>query len=532
MYKARVTCCFGLLCLVSSTTLSTPLHAETLTYRNNTHDSVKRHSSVRKRFAENPYEQRRQEIEKQAQLPSPELLKTAPANVAKIAPKELLKKRDPMRITIPNIKAMEGTALPSPDLLTSNGAAPAPSTVKQPKPLLAKDDRPSRTVAAFKPSTYAPGNIAADELAALAPAAGGDDNNTPLIAIPADTPPAAAAPTKPSAAPAPPPPTTTQTASVAEATKEEVSVGEAINDVLKAEEPYEAYNEATQKLPPITPQSTTAKSSEPEQSLSRESKMILKRIPSNIAQDKPKPKGPFNIDRSKDLEEAFAMDEPPASKTSSDEETASVSHEAMGIKIEMKRRTINLDYELEKAYDALVTGQPTLAIEIYKNILSNDPKNKGGLFGLATTYHRLGQLDAARSYYSKLLSIDPKHRDGLNNFLVLLADEAPQEALAQMEELSKRNPNFSPIQAQMAVIYQRLGNTEMATEKMFKAVAMSPENLVYRYNLAIMLDSQKKYDEAERLYKQLVKSAMRGEVIPGNLQKIQQRLTFISSNSH
>ncbi len=128
------------------------------------------------------------------------------------------------------------------------------------------------------------------------------------------------------------------------------------------------------------------------------------------------------------------------------------------------------------------------------------------------------------------LAIDPNNRDGLNNFLVLLADEAPDEALTQMEALEVRNPEFSPIPAQMAVIYEKLGDLDKAGEKMFRAVELSPENMTYRYNLAIMLDKQRKYEEAAKLYAQIVKAYQRGEVTPGNIEKIQQRLTFISSN--
>jgi hypothetical protein len=45
-----------------------------------------------------------------------------------------------------------------------------------------------------------------------------------------------------------------------------------------------------------------------------------------------------------------------------------------------------------------------------------------------------------------------------------------------------------------------------------------------------MLDKQKNYDEAAKLYRQLIEAAARGEKIPGNVDNIQQRLTFISSN--
>jgi tetratricopeptide (TPR) repeat protein len=145
-------------------------------------------------------------------------------------------------------------------------------------------------------------------------------------------------------------------------------------------------------------------------------------------------------------------------------------------------------------------------------------------------YHRARQFDKARPLYRRLLLIDPQNRDGFNNFLVLLADEAPREALVEMGKLETANPGFSNIPAQMAVIYEKIGDQDKAIGKMFRAVELAPENLTYRYNLAIMLDKQKNYDEAAKLYRQLIEAAARGEKIPGNVDNIQQRLTFISSN--
>ena len=126
--------------------------------------------------------------------------------------------------------------------------------------------------------------------------------------------------------------------------------------------------------------------------------------------------------------------------------------------------------------------------------------------------------------------MDPGHSDGLNNFLVLLSDEAPEEALVELEKLAERNPQYSALPAQIAVIYQKLGQFDKAGQYMFQAIEMAPENITYRYNLAIMLDKQHKYDEAAKLYRQIIQAYQRGEAVPGNIQKIQQRLTFISSN--
>lgn len=277
---------------------------------------------------------------------------------------------------------------------------------------------------------------------------------------------------------------------------------------------------ATNTTPPPP---SAADATEPRREISQDSKDILAKLPETIAPKKSKAATEqLAILRGKtadqDQQQADAK------------QPVAVTHDSLGIKIEVKAPHVNVDYELEKAYNALTAGNIDAATLIYKSVLENDANNKNALFGLATIYHRAGQLEKARPLYAQLLTIDPNNRDGLNNFLVLLADEAPEDALTHLETLRQANPDFSPIPAQMAVIYQKLGQNDKAIENMTRAIDLAPENLAYRFNFAVMLDKQKKYDEAAALYRQILQAYQRGDKVPGNIQQIQQRLTFISSN--
>lgn len=272
---------------------------------------------------------------------------------------------------------------------------------------------------------------------------------------------------------------------------------------------------------PLPP--SLADASEPRREISQESREILHRLPEPAAAKKPRPVSEeLALLRGKNA----AEEPPPAAEA----RPGAVTSDALGIKIEVKAQRLNLDYELEKAYNALVAGNSDAAGGIYRNVLESDPGNKNALFGLATIYHRAGQLEKARPLYAQLLTVDPNNRDGLNNFLVLLADEAPEDALTHLERLREANPDFSPIPAQIAVICQKLNMTDKAIANMTRAIELAPENLAYRYNFAIMLDKQRKYDEAAVLYRQILQAYQRGDKVPGNIQQIQQRLTFISSN--
>lgn len=213
------------------------------------------------------------------------------------------------------------------------------------------------------------------------------------------------------------------------------------------------------------------------------------------------------------------------------EEDAVKKHEAYGMKISVKRPKVDVFRMLESAYNSLIAGDQQYAITLYKEVLDEEPDNTLALFGLATTYHRAGQTTLARPLYAKLLEIDPHNVEGLNNFLVLLADESPDAALEELEKLRQSHPGFSPVLAQMALIHERRGEYDLAAQKLAQANSISPENLKYQYNMAIVLDKMKDWPEASKWYQRLLTASERGEKIPGNAQEIQQRLTFIRSNT-
>jgi len=205
-------------------------------------------------------------------------------------------------------------------------------------------------------------------------------------------------------------------------------------------------------------------------------------------------------------------------------------HEGVGIKISVRRPKADANRLLNNAYDSLMAGDQSEAIALYKQVLEEQPSNKLALLGLATTYHRAGQLQLARPLYGKLLAEDPHNMEGLNNFLVLLADESPQGAMVELIKLQHTHPTFSPIAAQIGIIYEKMGDFGKAAQAMGHAIELSPENLKYRYDMAIILDKQGDWRSASVFYQQLITANDRGEKIPANPDEIQKRLTFIRSN--
>lgn len=257
----------------------------------------------------------------------------------------------------------------------------------------------------------------------------------------------------------------------------------------------------------------------PAPQLSEESRSVLSSIPSNIDTPKATPgTAKLSLARvSPQIQEVLGK------------EAQEEAYNSVGLSIKVRRPGLDTNYELNNAYTALMGGDTTQAIEIYKNILGQEPRNEDALFGLAATYHRIGQQAQAKPYYAMLLKIDPNHREALNNFLSLVSEESPADALPELERLELRNPDFSPIPAQIAIVQDKLGYPDRAEDKMLRAIELAPDNLTYKYNLAIMLDRHKRYADAGALYKLLIDAAMNGQPVPASIDSMQRRLTYITT---
>ena len=278
---------------------------------------------------------------------------------------------------------------------------------------------------------------------------------------------------------------------------------------LQADLPQITEEEMVSEVPEVT---TTAEQPQP---ISAATKNILQKLPNDIFPTDRTENGDFNLSRI---------------KTEQHKNDAMELSNGIGAKVEVRKQSFDVNYELGRAYNALIRGNTEEAIITYGEVLEVEPNNKYALFGLATTYHKLGMAEQARPIYGKLLELDPYNKEALNNFLALVGEEAPEEAILYLEQLKESNTDFSPIYAQLAGLYLRQGNNILAIENMQEAVGISPENLAYKYNLAVMYDQAKQPERAVVLYRQLVKAGLDGAELPADLRDIQKRITFLSSN--
>ena len=186
----------------------------------------------------------------------------------------------------------------------------------------------------------------------------------------------------------------------------------------------------------------------------------------------------------------------------------------------------NQQESFEAAYASLVAGNTESALNLYLDVLKDDPNNTFALFGLASTLQRIGWLSEARATYEELLVIEPDNTGALTNMMTLLSQESPDQALANLIRLHDINPGFSPISAQIGLLLAEQGDYPEAIRNLKFAISLSPDNMMYVYNLAIIYDRLGEHREAQGLYEQvLAASETRDVTVP--LEVVRNRVSYL-----
>lgn len=224
------------------------------------------------------------------------------------------------------------------------------------------------------------------------------------------------------------------------------------------------------------------------------------------------------IDQARALAPSVVVDRPEAQRAG----TANV--------VNVDLPTLRTRDTVAEAYRALLRGDYHAALASYDTVLAEDPRSLQALLGRAASLHKLRRLDDARQAYERVLAIESGNREALTNLLAILGAAAPQEALERLQALERAAPDFTPVLAQIALVYGQLGLDGQAVTYFQRAVAQDPGNLPYRYNLAILLDRSGQRQAAAQAYRAVL-DGLRAGSGSGDLavsaDSIKARLDFL-----
>jgi Flp pilus assembly protein TadD len=185
--------------------------------------------------------------------------------------------------------------------------------------------------------------------------------------------------------------------------------------------------------------------------------------------------------------------------------------------------------DTEHAYDMLLHGQYEGALALYDSVLKTVPDSVAALLGKAIALHKLRRLGEARPLYQRVLAIDPSNREALTNMMSIIASQSPAAALSELRDLQKTYPTFSPIPAQIAQIDAQTGNPADAISSLNRAIQLSPENGLYRLDLAIIQDRAGMTKEAAASYGEALDRLGAGAQLPIPIESIRARFRYLRS---
>jgi Tfp pilus assembly protein PilF len=179
-------------------------------------------------------------------------------------------------------------------------------------------------------------------------------------------------------------------------------------------------------------------------------------------------------------------------------------------------------------YDALLRGSYDTALGFYDSALTDEPTSVLALLGRGASLQKLGRGPEAQASYEAVLKIDPQNREALSNLTTIVAERSPQDALTQLLELERQYPNFSPVKAQIGLTYAKSGSMAPAVDYFRRALALSPETVMYHYNLALVLDHLGRREQAVASYERVLASISGGRG-PADLSPvdIERRVRFL-----
>jgi len=145
------------------------------------------------------------------------------------------------------------------------------------------------------------------------------------------------------------------------------------------------------------------------------------------------------------------------------------------------------DLWLREAYDAYKSGNDSLAMTRYNQVLEIDPGNRNALLARAAINVQNNNGNAAIKDYQTLLLNNPKDTLAMTS-LITVANYSPLDAESQLKLMIRDEPNSPYLNFALANAYGAQNRWQEAQGYYFKALENNPGDPNYAYNLAVSLE--------------------------------------------
>ena len=176
-----------------------------------------------------------------------------------------------------------------------------------------------------------------------------------------------------------------------------------------------------------------------------------------------------------------------ASIDSEEVATAQPEDNTSTLKIITSSQIEQKDLWLREAYAAYKSGNESLALTRYNQVLEVDPGNRNALLARAAINVQNNNSDAAIRDYRTLLLHNPKDSLAMSSFIAV-ANLSPRETESQLKLMIRDEPDSPYLNFALANAYGAQQRWQEAQGYYFKALEYNPSDPNYAYNLAVSLE--------------------------------------------
>jgi tetratricopeptide (TPR) repeat protein len=151
------------------------------------------------------------------------------------------------------------------------------------------------------------------------------------------------------------------------------------------------------------------------------------------------------------------------------------------------------------------SGRPAEAEKVLAAMLERAPDQRGLNFSYAQVLTKLGRGAESLKYLERAVEVDPTFGLAIQQLVeIYQSTNQWQKAAEVLQPLINDDPTNLDFQRQQAFFYLRAGMAEKARARFAELLVIDPKDTRTQYYLAESLSDLERYDEADRIYRQLL----------------------------